>query len=1696
MKRKRWLWTVALLLGVFTSLQAQTKDIITITGAKVVMADDEGSFKTGGASSEYPGVYVVDVGDASVGDDMFAVTLRRPQGATAKRAATVTLSYMPQPEIEETVTFEPGETEKTVDLLGFLIPANYGSTGVWSGNLPALYTIRTTYAEAEYDALMIKVNRIPNENEEVPECEFATKLEVLQNTQGNDHAFYNCYRWGDYLLMRFFMDTYVKVGADSRYVINARFADHTNLTADDDDYGLAQTHEVELHPINAGSVCSEAWYLYRPSPDEYLHSFDANIGDWTERTVQYPVLEVGPFEVANPAEDAVKYIFYSRADLPEESANALFPVYLYVDGLMPQFSNVSINKTSFKSGETMVITATMDNWQFVKRGQGKWFRTAFGVTLDDNQTLEPSRYTLDETTGRVTYYVTAPAVDETTTIYVDFGAVKEDVPGGDKAVISRAESSFAVTISPEAAAGNPVTQMEFVGLPAEGKAIVLKKDVFGGGMGEHVHAKKYPLIVDVTPMDATDANEINYSVTNSGGASAFIVYGDGFNGSVLNTGQTNGTITVTASLPSGVSVSRTFSVVVGNGNERELLAMPEPKNHINHYYIGTVFPQFQFEINNPDNWPVDDAITVNYTHANGTAWTETYSLKTLKRHQTDRGTTTYDLPFSFTEEHPDVTDDSQIGGAVITAQVVMSVPTVEGPKETITCTAMLVSGLKQISFSDYSETTAHWNEYHPVTLTSEVMYLPRMGFTVGYEIPELGIKETYNNLTDGDNLPEWLELQADDYYYTANITVKQIFDSSVSQYHFYTLAQRSYNPDEVMLREMTTIANLEYIGADGHILFRINGKDVTGNQTFDNRTAVDNFVQNKLIPAGFLSGGNQYNNSEEVAELFNSASGIFTVYDDVYEGADVTLKLGDDVIQTLQEFKGVFSFYPPSDGQTYTVEVYFPGYNRRYTSTFACHPFTNIYRIAMIVYPGGAWYDMLDILCYYNNGKLREVTLPRPDNYLEMHQYYGYMYIENPNNLCLSGKTRVSYFATNLPPIRLSDFPGKPLKRDSEPTLLRGRALYSMEEATNFHSALDSDPSKYISQRLYVWKELSKGNSIVSVVNSKGEIISDATVNYAHADSTMTIQGNAGSTTYSPVNEAYQIETDPTQYMEYIEVVAPGYRPKLSALYIRDYDYNSPENKGKMRRHVVVLDEGDGQVNNLTLETMKRNGNIENDEMQAEVVSDNLLLMDQSETLYYTETADFETVTKHLNGGKFGEEGWSGKKWVHLIGQMACDEEYDASQLTLQSTAFNIQPVFTKILTKNEFPTLSQNYCLFDFDMADQIPDYETAKPFLKDGDETLAELPSLCNYNVDLMAMNDANNIDMEPGGFDLTEVDNQAEENGTDMKDMGKAFDSFSFQMPPVLPFTVNIERNGDYFLVRAVCEKNFIPGGKVMDALDKLGDYQYFEEQFQACMDAVNSGKPADDDDFFDDIPTWPSAFVGIKGYLSGIGHYNPKTGKLDINFLDGGITLEASAAAQANVSFGIGSFGMSIDAKIAMTMGLVNTAAQAGDVASTKIDFMFDFQTRLKVCAWAYAGIDLWIAKAVCGVRGGACFDLQSRTYFVSGDEGMKTTLQAQMEAYAEARFLFWKAKKTWPIFKARKEYLTPNDPTNPFHPDYAEPIFDLSRRNVTKGYKKLKRKVIADLGTPIISNVNGMAQPTYLMDGTSLLFNNLKTPQGL
>jgi hypothetical protein len=1667
------LMAVLLLFGASLNVSADNdRDIITFTGGEQDPNNSD--------------IYVINVGDFpaptynpetydwSNFDEVFTVTLRRTNPA---HKASITLKD-PVMQGEILVEFEAGETEKTVPLSQTIEQdPGAGNSGAWSGYVPTIYTIsHTSCAESKYQVLILKTNRTGAAAPRA--CTFETHLECLQNLQGFDRAYAQISRYGEYYLIRFKMSTEVKVTANSRLVMDVRYTNHEGLSPDADDYGMSKIREVSLTPINAGSVCDELWYLYKPSEDEYLHSYNDDVYNNKideDKRIVYPIREVGPIEVANPAEGAVQYMFFSRNDLPELNSN--FMVYGRRSSFTPHFSNASIDKTSVNSGEVLTITAKMDNWQFVKRAQREFFMKSFGVSFDDGATSVPCRSTFDEATGLLTCSFNAPT--EAGTVEVGLYSKLMDLYMGIDPIINP-DCFFTVNVGSTQAAAVPAQSLTFESLPAEGSIVALGSYSYFIGDQEmtHVDNMKVPLTVSCYPANATDANNVTYSITNENGATAHFDY-DPFTNEPINDlmylGETSGKVTVTATTESGLSASRSFYVWA---------KAPRGKEHTSTYLAETTFPLFQFEMENV--LAADAPVTVNYTHLNGTQWTATYQLKDLKKHPLSKGRVLYDLPFSFTEEHPNVSaDGSEVGQAIVTAQVLMQAEDANGNPVTVESVAKLVPDLRMPSLSDFKEYEGLYNaKYFPTPFTSEVMYLPKKGFSVGYEIPQLNLRQTYSNLS-GDPVPDWLTLEENGLYYTAQIKVQPEIDESNNLYYFYTMAQRSYNPEEAWRYELTSITHLSAVDPDAYFKYRVNDVDVTGDLTFDNTATVQEIID-KCKEDGFYAY-NLYTDTS-LPGLLNYQRAFFQIEDDFFHlGADLTVSCENKVIQTIKNFRGNLVFEPPMDGRTYTVEVYYPGYDKRYKNTFVNADVSRFYtaEVQMLDYNGPVIY-----INHFIDGEQYDIPIRNTTNW----RLSGILYMQNPDDCFITsyGGTKLKCsVAGNLYNFNRTKYT-RTLKPELKEVWLKSvttaRAAFSWAEYVRLGGLAHF--GNMSSLTCIWWSRLTRDNTFVEVVNSRGQHIENATVNYACVDASMTQTGAKGTATYNPVSKQYQVPTSHEQYAEFFEAVADGYKPTLVRMNLWDYDYNSVYNAGKPRRLTIVMNDADEQLNSLTLETPRCSGVIKDGNVNAYMYADNLLMIDSEETLDFSQTAENAEVTKHIQDPRFGTEGWSGKNYAHVTGLMT----YASSPNLKLSTANNsmqVQPTMQYITTA-DFP-FAQNYCVFDFDLTNKIED--DAKLTLKNGTTTLAALPTLHNYDLDLAAMNAASETSLDFDSPELTEVDNQAEENGVDMKDSGKAFDKFNFQLPPVLPFTVNIERDGDHFIIRACMEKNFLPGGEIMDALDALGDYQYFDEQFQACMDAVNTAEPADDD-FFDDIPRWPSAFVGIKGYLSGIGYYDRENGKFEFTFHDGGIVFEASAAAQANLSFGIGSFGMSIDAKMAMTLGLVNTAAEMGNVSakSTTIDFIFDYQARLKVCAWAYAGIDLWIAKAVAGVRGGACFDMHHRAYVRKGQAGMKTTLQAKMEAFAEARFLFWSVKKTWPIFDVYKEYLVPNSPTNPFHPSNPEPVFTMTRQNVTKSYKKLKRKAIADLpGTRIISDINGMARPTYLLGGQSLLFNNLKTP---
>ena len=1148
--------------------------------------------------------------------------------------------------------------------------------------------------------------------------------------------------------------------------------------------------------------------------------------------------------------------------------------------------------------------------------------------------------------------------------------------------------------------------------------------------------------------------------------------------------------------------------------------------HTNFFLAGTTFPMFQFKLENMEGWTVvGDDVTVNYAHVNGTTWTETFKLSSLKAYQGDgAGVKLYDLPFSFTEEHPEPTKD-QVGQILVNAQVTMQIQNSSGQTESVIATATLVPHWRDISFGGYSEAESYYFDQWLVSIpyNCEVMYLARDNFGVSYRlyVPDENGNPIYfggnNSYLDyqiydsssQSDVPDWLELEesSDSLYVTANISTLfyeegySNFTSMMSNHEDFDIIFeiRARSGEGEWEKFIASKVTCKFAGErDDNVYCLLAGKNWQNMLNYDYETLAPEL---EFIKEDYTFGDNWFSDYE-INPL--SLLDVFAINDKLYGGADITLSCEGEEVHKLTKFTGTFSFLPPPDGRKYYLDIDFPRYQKHYTLSYVNPQLKHIYRIK-------TYSDYNDRLSHW----FYNVTFVKNgQEYYDFTfdpEFTSYMFTEDPVDFYVRKDLHPEGGGESNIVARISN-PDlfTPIEYDIKPELkVFSRVTYSNSDeewerlGENKGLVRNSYPQDWTScgpMLTLNWEEIARNTTIVTVVDEQGNPVTDATLHTANVDNTMTLQGNCETGgQYMPSENGYFINTDSQQYAELIEVVAQGFQPTLATMYMWNYDYFSRENRNKMRRHTIVLHKNDTQLASASLETLKRFGNVKGGQMNAKLASTDLLAMSSGETLVYSQNGDYETVTKTVDDQKFGDDGWTGTKYARLCGSVAYDGDgFDPSALNLTVGETTLSPAGTKLLPKSTFTTFSQNYCLFEFDLVDQIADDATVRPVVKNGTATLAELPKLNNNTVDLIALSEESNIDLSGDLLDpdLTDVDNKLSGNGVNMKDMNKAFDKFNFQMPPVLPFTVNIEREGDYFLVRAVCEMNFLPTGRVTDVLDKLDNLNYFDEQYKACMDAVNAAKP-EEDDFFSDIPLAPSAFVGVKGFLSGIGHYNPETKKIDINFYDGGLTMEASAKASARVTFGIGGFGVSVDARIASTMALVNRAAALGDVGGLpKIDFVLDNQAHLKLCAWAEAGIDIWIAKAVVGVRGGASIDMQTRvvlpTYSQQTYTGAKLAVRAAMEAYAEARVLFVTKKKKWKIFDAQKTWYAPNDATNPLHPDYGEGIFSFSSKNVTKSYRRLRRKVIADLGTPIIEKVSGMARPTYLLGGESVLFNNLKT----
>ncbi len=411
-------------------------------------------------------------------------------------------------------------------------------------------------------------------------------------------------------------------------------------------------------------------------------------------------------------------------------------------------------------------------------------------------------------------------------------------------------------------------------------------------------------------------------------------------------------------------------------------------------------------------------------------------------------------------------------------------------------------------------------------------------------------------------------------------------------------------------------------------------------------------------------------------------------------------------------------------------------------------------------------------------------------------------------------------------------------------------------------------------------------------------------------------------------------------------------------------------------------------------------------------------------------------------------------------------------------------------LYENELvgPTnLSQRYFEYVGEMSDFLySEVEGATQLVTDDNRTMAFLRM---KNIDKDPMELIKDMSIEPA-LPSSQVGQAS--RSVNLGKMQKQFDNFELQLPSTLPFTIVVKKENDDYLFRALYSKNFLPGGRVMDVIDKIDLVGDIDKYFYECQQ-MTRGSRRQDYNPDERLLAFPTAFAGIRAWADGRlvydydkDHYSFALGGL-------GIKAEASAYASAKIPVGFGSFGTSVQGEVSATAQL--TRPDAADIAKSTMplpmDITLDFLTQLKVSAYAELGIDLWVASAKAGVRGSGWGSFESRMItkpYLGGqtEGGVKLNLGASLEAYAKAKFLFW--SKTWSatLLKVDGTWYAPNNNSNP-----------LKREDNTVGkkqvrlrsaiYKPLRLQEVPENTRRLLSDIDAFAQPSYLFGGADLAY---------
>lgn len=347
-------------------------------------------------------------------------------------------------------------------------------------------------------------------------------------------------------------------------------------------------------------------------------------------------------------------------------------------------------------------------------------------------------------------------------------------------------------------------------------------------------------------------------------------------------------------------------------------------------------------------------------------------------------------------------------------------------------------------------------------------------------------------------------------------------------------------------------------------------------------------------------------------------------------------------------------------------------------------------------------------------------------------------------------------------------------------------------------------------------------------------------------------------------------------------------------------------------------------------------------------------------------------------------------------------------------------------------------------------------------------------------------------------------------------KKFDGLDIELPTqgaLLPFNIGVQRINNDIVVRGILSYNFLPGGPVMDLVDKTDmasdiDKLFFDIQRTITRDDTEYERE-------DRALGFSTAFVGVRGWLEGRlsqnarGYWVPQAVGMGIKaeasgFFNGGIY---TPFFRSNLTLG---GELSTYAAIDAAPDTTGLGWAVNKNAKYLCDMVQHTTVSMNTSLSVGAGIDIYIARAICGVKGSlsASFDSEVRyrpylqgarriydsmqtkpeigvpsSYTYSGS---RMQVSGKVKAFAEAKFLWWKVRKEATLASFNKKWYDPNNSDNPLWvADHNEEKTQSVLRSSV--YRPLRLSAAPENTSIILRDIDTYAEPRYLFGGKNLAY---------